>query len=153
MERLNAQLKEQQRQKALLNVHKQEELAANPFRLFDKGTNRKFNLRETEMRDKHLQAQLKTTTDIAMEKDGISAAEKDQIENIKIQIRLNKIKLGQAQEEMGTMYDIKDSFLGGLESGLTNALQILFQAQKVLKMLSKIWQCLFYKPCLKSLLK
>ena len=133
MERLNTQLKEQQRQKALLNVQKQEELAGNTFRLFDKGTNRRFNLLDAEMKQKQLEEQLKTTTEIAFEDKKITSAELDQIEAIKMQIRLNKIKLGQAQEEMGEMYDIKQSFIGGLESGLTNAFTDIISGTKSVK--------------------
>ena len=133
MERLNAQLKEQQRQKALLNVQKQEELADNPFRLFDKGTNRKFNLQAAEMTQKHLEEQLKTTGEIAFEDKKLTEAEFAQIEAIKTQIRLNKIKLDQAQDEMRIMYDIEESFTTSLESGMTKAFEDIIQGTKSVK--------------------
>ena len=133
MERLNEQIRIQAREKAVLNVQRQEELAANPFRLFDKGTKRKFNLQEAEQADLQLKDLLKTTTQIAAEKDGISAAEREQIENIKRQIDLNRIKLGQAQEEMGGMYDIGKSFTSSLETGMTTAFTDIIQGTKSVK--------------------
>ncbi len=133
MERLNEQMRIQAREKAVLNHDRQAELANNPFRLFDKGTNRKFNLRDAELTEEHLQEQLRTTKEIALEKDGISAAEREQIKNIERQISLNQIKLGQAREEMGEMYDIEQSFTTSLESGMTKAFTDIIQGTKSVK--------------------
>lgn len=133
MERLNEQTRIQAREKAVLNLEKEQELMDSPFKLLDKGIKRQYNVRELEMEQEHLQQKLDTTREIALEDTKITAAEREQLELIKQQIMLNRMKLGQAKNELGHMYDIQQTFLGEFETGLTRAFTDIISGTKSVK--------------------